>query len=249
VAGFLVGFFIAASIGMIGFGAGTMGTPLLILVLRMKGAAAVGTALAFVTIVNLIVAPVYLMRRQVDFETLAWMLAGGLPGVIIGGRVLIGMAHSINQHLLFIFLGVTVVLAAFFNVMKLLRDYPDRRTGNSRWLGALMFPVGLEMGFSSAGSGALGSSALLGLTRLEGATIVGTGVSFSLALSAVGSGMQISAGNYDAKVLEQLLAGGVIGALCGSMLAARIPSRPLKWVLSVWLAVLGVQLFLHGLSV
>ena len=248
MAAFLVGFFIATSIGVIGIGAGTMGTPLLILVLRMKGAVAVGTALAFVTVVKLIVAPVYLARRQVDYRVLAWMLAGGLPGVILGGRVLIDLGRSVNQHVLFVLLGITIVFAAIFNVFRLLREHLARKEANPRWLSALMFPVGLEMGFSSAGSGALGSSALLGLTKLEGGAVVGTGICFGLILSAVGSGMQIFAGNYDAKVFEELLGGGVAGALTGSFLANRIPSRPLKWALSIWLAALGLQLFIQGLS-
>ena len=247
MAAFLVGFFIATSIGVIGIGAGTMCTPLLILVLRLKGAVAVGTALAFVTLVKLIVAPVYMTRRQVDYRVLAWMLAGGLPGVILGGRVLIDLGHSVNQRLLFVLLGLTIVCAATFNVFRLMRDHLERRTANPRWLGALMFPVGMEMGFSSAGSGALGSSALLGLTRLEASSVVGTGICFGLILSAVGSSMQIFAGNYDLTVLEQLLGGGVAGALGGSFLANRIPSRPLKWALSACLAVLGLQLFVQGL--
>jgi hypothetical protein len=228
-------------VGVIGIGAGTMATPLLIVLLRMKGAVAVGTALAFVTVVKLIVAPVYMWRKQVDYRILAWMLAGGLPGVVVGGRLLISLGKTMNQRPLFVLLGLTIVCAAVFNVFRLTREHLERKQANPRWLGALMLPVGMEMGFSSAGSGALGSSALLGLTKLEASSVVGTGICFGLILSAVGSGMQMGAGNF-----ERLLAGGVCGALLGSFLANRIPSRPLKWGLSTGLGVLGIQLFIQG---
>ena len=75
----LLGFIIATAIGLTGVGGGTITTPLLILVLRMKGAVAVGTALTFAAIIKFLVAPMYLMRRQVDFKILAWMCLGGVP--------------------------------------------------------------------------------------------------------------------------------------------------------------------------
>ena len=247
MAAFLVGVVIATSIGLVGVGAGTMGTPLLILFLRLKGAVAVGTALTFVTVIELIVAPIYMWRRLVDYRVLGWMLVGGVPGVIVGGRALIAFGRSVNQHVLYILLGITIVLAAFFNIFRLLRAHLERRRANPRWLSLIMLPVGVEVGFSSAGSGALGSAALLGLTKLEGSQIVGTGICFGLVISAIGSGMQIWAGNYQMQTLEWMLLGGFVGAFLGTTMSSRIPSRPMKWTLAIWLAALGVQLFIQGL--
>ena len=51
-----------------------------------------------------------------------------------------------------------------------------------------MFPVGAEVGFSSAGAGALGSAALLSLTPLAPAQIVGTDIAFGFLVSLIGSG-------------------------------------------------------------
>ena len=112
----------------------------------------------------------------------------------------------------------------------------------------LMLPVGAEVGFSSAGSGALGSLALLGLTKLDAAQVVGTDLAVGVVLSVVGSGIQIFAGNYDPAILVKLVVGGAIGSICGGVLAMRLPSRPLKWALAVWLAGLGIQLFFRGLA-
>ena len=244
-----LGFIIAAAIGLTGVGGGTITTPLLILVLRMKGAVAVGTALTFAAIVKFLVAPMYIVRKQVDYKILGWMLLGGLPGVVLGGRVLVTISKKVDQHVLYLLLGITIVIAAALIIYRLVRLKGMSGTGNHpRWLSALMFPIGAEVGFSSAGSGALGSLALLGLTKLDAAQVVGTDICFGLGLSIVGSGIQIFAGNYDLQVLEQLLIGGAIGALAGGFLAMRIPSRPLKWGLAVWLAFLGIQLFLRGVA-
>ena len=51
-----------------------------------------------------------------------------------------------------------------------------------------MFPVGAEVGFSSAGAGALGSAALLSLTPLLPAQVVGTDIAFGFVVSLIGSG-------------------------------------------------------------
>ena len=115
-----------------------------------------------------------------------------------------------------------------------------------RLLLATAFPIGAEVGFSSAGAGALGSLLLLSFTRLSTAEIVGTDLCFGLGLSTVGSLIQVSQGNYDAMLLYKLVIGGLCGALTGTLLAGRIAQRPLRIALLSMLIVLGVQLANHG---
>jgi len=243
-----VGFVVALAIGLTGVGGGTIAAPLLIFVLRMKAAIAVGTALTFAAAIKILVVPLYAARRQVDYGILGWMTLGGLPGVVLGGRFLVSMSRSLDQHLLYTLLGVTIVMASILNAYRILRPPSTHAERNHpRTLAAATFPVGLEMGFSSAGAGALGSLALLGLTKLDGVTVVGTGLVFGLVLAAVGSGIQISAGNIDLATLERMLVGGACGGFIGAVLAHRIPSRPLKWGMAAFLAILGVQLLMRGL--
>ena len=68
---YLLGFVIAAAIGLTGVGAGVITTPVLILFLHVPAAQAVGTALIFSTVVKLLAAPVYVSRKQVHWKTLA----------------------------------------------------------------------------------------------------------------------------------------------------------------------------------
>jgi hypothetical protein len=74
---------------------------------------------------------------------------------------------------------------------------------------------GTEVGFSSAGSGAIGTLALLNLTRLTPARVVGTDVVFGLVLSLLGGTFRLVSGGYGHGVLTQLIIGGVFGALIG----------------------------------
>ena len=88
---YILGFVIAVAIGLTGVGAGTLTTPLLILLVGLAPRVAVGTSLIFGFVVKIITAPVYMARKQVHWRTLAYMLAGGVPGVLIGVYLLRGL--------------------------------------------------------------------------------------------------------------------------------------------------------------
>jgi uncharacterized protein len=110
-------------------------------------------------------------------------------------------------------------------------------------------PIGAEVGFSSAGAGALGSLILLGMTRLTAAEVIGTDLCFGLGLSFAGSFIQIGAGNYDPALLLKLCLGGICGAIAGSFIAGRVPQRPLRVALLIVLIAIGGQLAFHSTSV
>jgi hypothetical protein len=245
-----LGFLIAFAVGLTGVGAGSVTAPMLMLFLGVPAPAAVGTALIFGTVIKLAAVPSYLLRRQVDFRVLGWMLAGGLPGAVIGSLLLARIDAKGPHGALYAALGLIIVAGAGLNVWRMLTHSagapqgPDRR----RWLPCIALPIGAEVGFSSAGSGALGSLALMRLTSMSAARVVGTDVFFGLGVSLVGGGFQWTAGNYDAALAAKLIAGGIAGVLLGANLAAWMPSRPLRFALSLWLVVLGSQLCWRALG-
>ena len=233
---YLLGFLISIAIGMTGVGAGTLTTPLLILVVGVPPRIAVGTALIFGAVVKIITSPVYMARGQVDWRTLAFMLAGGVPGVLLGVLLLKGIDGKTITGVI----GATIVMVALFN---LFRPTPAQRANRVGWLGFISFPIGLEVGFSSAGAGALGALSLLSLTTLSAAAVVGTDLVFGLVLSLIGGGISAAMGNINYAVLTQLLIGGVPGAILGAYLAGKVPSQKLRSGLSVAMAALGASLF------
>ena len=171
----------------------------------------------------------------------------GLPGVIIGGFALGWLKQSSSSGVLYALLGGLIVSVSLFHLYRLFWPSPRPVAAERpKWLLASAFPIGAEVGFSSAGAGALGSLLLLSFTRLTTAEIVGTDLCFGLGLSTVGGLIQVSQGNYDAALLTKLVIGGLCGAFSGTLLAGRIAQRPLRVALLVTLVVLGFRLATHG---
>jgi uncharacterized protein len=245
---YLIGFLIAAFIALTGVGAGTITVPILVLFLGVPAPVAVGIGLTFSAAVKLILVPAQVVRRNVAWRTLGWMLLGGAPGVLIGSLFLKHLVSAGSQNLLNALLGAILVSTASwqllfsFRPMQQKQGAPDR----SRWLTLLMLPVGAEVGFSSAGAGALGSAALLSLTPLQPAQVVGTDIAFGFLVSLLGSGAHWFGPGADSGLLIRMIAGGVAGAITGTILSTRVPRRPLRLALWVWLLILGGQFLLNS---
>ena len=240
---YLIGFTIAMFIALSGVGAGTITTPLLILFLHVPTNVAVSTGLVFSAAVKLLLVPTQIIRKQVNWRVLGYMLLGGLPGVLLGSLLLAHLVSKGSQHIMNGLLGVVLVLTAVYQLFFSFRPVVHRpQTGDhSRLMPLLMFPVGAEVGFSSAGAGALGTAALLSLTPLIPAQVVGTDILFGFFLSVVGSGAHLLSHANDPQLLKELIIGGVAGVLVGTYSAKLIPKRPLRFALWIWLLVIGVQ--------
>jgi uncharacterized protein len=246
---YLLGFGIAVLIGLTGVGGGVITAPVLTLFLGVPPAVAVGTALVFTAVAKFVAAPLYIARRQVHYGYLARMLAGGLPGVLAGSYFLARLSAAGRRGPLLGLLGAVVVLMAGLNLYRLFfARHPPAPRRRFRWLPLLALPIGAEVGFSSAGAGALGSLALMTFTDIPAGQVVGTDVLFGLGLSLLGGGVSLSLGNYHAALAVKLAAGGLLGAVVGANLLSILPQRPLRVGLSLWLASLGLQLCWRALA-
>jgi uncharacterized protein len=244
---FLVGFFIALAVGLTGVGAGSITSPVLILFFAISPANAVGTALIFAAVIKIIVAPMYLWRKQVDPRILTVMCIGGVPGVLIGSFLIRTLDMRHYERTLFVILGTTIASMALYSLYRTLHKGKEvKRAERIGWLPPIGLGIGAEVGFSSAGAGALGSLALLNFTWLTPAQVVGTDMLFGLAVSVVGGGLNLTAGHYASDLLWKLIAGGIAGVLMGANLSSALPARPLRVALSLWLSLIGLQLAWRG---
>jgi uncharacterized membrane protein YfcA len=263
--GALVGFAIAAAIALTGVGAGVLTAPVLMLAFGLEPAVAVGTALTFGSVVKLPALLAYAWRGQVDLRTTGRMIAGGLPGVVLGGLLLQRLSLGGARGVVLLAVGAVVLTSAGLG----LRRAFGRGTGATQaahgsvsavtavgretatrerpiaWLSAL---IGVEVGFTSAGAGALGTLLLLHRTRLAPATVVGTDLAFGLALSLVGGGLHLAHGSWDGGLFASLVAGGLIGALAGVQLASWVPAKTLRVGLLVWLVAIGGHMTAKGID-
>lgn len=238
-------------IGLTGVGGGVLTVPVLILFLGVGTAQAVGTALTFSALVKLPACIVYLQQKKVDFRVLKYMLLGGIPGVVAGSLTLGRLEGAGLRNLVLIVVGVTIAATAVLNLARLYggngqRPAPER--DRTRWLPWLTFVIGLEVGFSSAGAGALGTLILLYLTPLVAAEVVGTDLLFGMALSTVGGGLHLGLGDWSQALFVKLVSGGIPGALLGARLATVVPARMLRIALLLWLVYLGSQLLYRGIQ-
>lgn len=245
----LIGFFIALAIGVTGVGGGTLTVPILVLALGLQPAAAVGTSLLFVTLVKITAAPVYFRRGQIDFNVLKRLVLGGVPGVWIGALALSKLRSTALEPLILTLVGSTIALLAIVSLYRTLWPSSAQRQEHKGMLVWCAFPIGLEVGFSAAGAGALGSLLLLHATRLKTASIVGTDLLFGLIISIIGGGLHLAQGNVDLPLVLKLVAGGIPGAFLGAYLGTRLPGTAVRAVLSVLLVLLGGDLCWRGLSI
>ncbi len=187
---YLIGFIIALFITLTGVGAGTITVPVLVLFLGVPAPVAVSIGLMFAAVVKLILVPAQVIRGNVAWRTLGYMLLGGLPGVLLGSLYLKHLVTAGSENVINAILGVILVTTAAWQIVFSFRPVRPRSEvkDRSHWLSWLMFPVGAEVGFSSAGAGALGSAALLSLTPLAPAQVVGTDIAFGFVVSLIGSG-------------------------------------------------------------
>ena len=245
---YIIGFFIALFIALTGVGAGTITVPVLILFLKVPAPIAVGIGLMFSAAIKSILVPAQILRRNVAWRTLGFMLLGGAPGVLIGSLFLKYLVTAGSQNLLNALLGAILVSTAGWQILFSFRPVKQGAETRDRspLLSWLMFPVGAEVGFSSAGAGALGSAALLSLTPLIPAQVIGTDIAFGFIVSLIGSGAHWFSHASNPQLLLQLIAGGVLGAIGGTLVTTRIPRRPLRIALCVWLLVLGGQFLFNS---
>ena len=169
----LAGFLIALMVGMTGVGGGVLTVPVLMLLFGVPPLKAVGAALIFAAVIKMILVPMVAFRGQVNWRVLGWMLLGGVPGVLLGGLAIRQMVASGAKSYVQFILGLVVLTAASIQLRYALMAARSKQSVVSttkerrRLLGGLMTFVGAEVGFSSAGAGALGSVALLSFTRLN----------------------------------------------------------------------------------
>ena len=248
---YAIGFVIALFIALTGVGAGTITVPILVLFLDVPAATAVGIGLMFAAAVKAILVPAQIARGNIAWRTLGFMLLGGVPGVLLGSLLLRHLVTEGSANLLNAILGAILIGTASWQIFHSIRPMKDHRGTGDRGplLSWLMFPVGAEVGFSSAGAGALGGAALLSLTPLEPAKVVGTDILFGFILSLIGSGAHCFSHAMNRDLLLHLIVGGLLGAIMGTLMSSRVPRRPLRFALWVWLLILGGDFLLNSYQV
>ena len=175
-------------VGLTGVGGGSLMTPLLILFFGIKPVFAVGTDLAYGAVTKTAGGIKHLRQGTVDVRLSWWMALGSVPAAVGGVWVLDliepSLEDSFDDTLLamvsgaVLFAGIAVLARAFLPARLIGAERESvplhgRHRAAAVVVGAF---VGLILGVTSVGSGALIGVALVLLFRLVPLRVVGTDV-------------------------------------------------------------------------
>jgi uncharacterized protein len=224
-------------IGLTGIGGGSLMTPLLILFAGVQPVVAIGTDLAYGAITKTVGGWRHLRNGTVDLGVSKWLALGSVPGSV-GGVLLVEALHerygdgfdstllSVVAAALFV-VAISVLGRALFVSA---REHHTAPLGARAKAGAVAIGLvlGVILGVTSVGSGALVGLALIMVFRLTPHRVVGTDV-FHAALMLWAAGVaHLFVGNVDLALMANILAGSLPGVWIGTALLPRVPAAVLR---------------------
>ena len=143
--------------------------------------------------------------------------------------------------------GLIIVVAGRVSLVP--RLVRNRVTGPQlRLLSLLTIPIGMESGFSSVGSGALGTSLLFELTPLLPATVIGTDLAFGFCVSGSAGMMHALHGSCDWYAVRMLVPAGLFGILIGLCSMMMISTKGLRQLTISTTIIIGFYVLTKGLA-
>jgi len=237
------GFGVGILIGLTGIGGGSLMTPLLVLFAGISPVVAIGTDLAYGAITKTLGGWRHLRKGTVDLGVSKWLAVGSVPGALVGVWLLERLQDAYGDSFQPVLLGAiafallvvasTILGRALFMPRLVAREVESidqtRRTKvTAVAIGAVL---GLILGVTSVGSGALIGLALILVFKLTPHRVVGTDV-FHAAILLWAAGLaHLVSGNVDFALMGTILVGSLPGVLVGTHFVTRVPSDVLRPVL------------------
>ncbi len=244
--GLVIGLAVAATTAATGVGGSLFAVPLLVLGCEVPPLRAVGTAAVFSTLVRAAIVANHAQRAEVDWRVAVRMLAGSIPAMLGASWILLRLPLPDLRGFVLVCSGVAVLNGALCHLA--VRKAPGGPPGGERrhLLYCLSVPIGVQMGFTATGAGALGTLVLMSFTRLNAQVVLGTAVAFGLGLSSLASVFHLIAGNCEFGLLAQLCLGGLAGLFFGTWAASRVRPERLRLAMLLLLTLVGAKLCCEG---
>jgi uncharacterized protein len=251
----LSGLLVGLLVGITGVGGGSLMAPILILLLGVAPATAVGTDLWFAAITKMVGSAVHQHLGQPDWKIVGRLATGSVPASIATSLWLSQVDMGpIKTGLIINALGLLLMLTAFATlgwnwVSSRVHAIPPARAVEYRkyqpaltWLSGAV--LGVLVTLTSIGAGALGAMLLMLLypLRMTAQRLVGTDIVHAVPLTIVAGLGHLIMNNVDWVLLGSLLVGSIPGIIVGSMLANRLPGPVIRKVLGLVLAATGIKM-------
>ena len=244
----LVGFGASLLAGVSGVGSGSLVAPALIFT-GVAPLTAVGTDLAYAAVAKTVAAGYHWTRGSVRLPTVLRLAAGSVPGGVTGSLFLpvFGPALGLDpERWTARVIAIVILLVALVSLLPRQDDAGPHSPGRRElsWPGAMVIGlgVGLLVGMTSVGAGALLGAILLAWRRWEARTVVGSDLAHAALLATAAALTRAAVGHLDLKIAGLLLAGGIPGALVGTWACHWLPQRRLRGIISVAIGFAALRL-------
>jgi uncharacterized protein len=254
ISGLIVGLLVGAT----GVGGGSLMAPIMILILGVAPATAVGTDLWFAAITKTVGGAVHQRFGQPDWRVVQRLALGSIPASILTSLWLSQLELGpVKAGLIINALGILLMLTALATlgwnrVNRLVLDIrPARLALYRRYQPQLTIVAGAVLGvlvtLTSIGAGALGAMLLMTLypLRMSAKRLVGTDIVHAVPLTVVAGLGHLFMNNVNWALLGSLLVGSIPGIIIGSVLATRLPAGVVRTVLALVLAATGIKMLLN----
>lgn len=225
-------------VGLTGIGGGSLMTPLLILFAGIQPVVAIGTDLAYGAVTKTLGGWRHLRKGTVDLGVSKWLAVGSVPGSLVGVWLL---EHALSGSIdtLLMVVACALIVAALAILGRAARPIEP----TSEFDRAVLAPhtkaiavssglvLGLMLGLTSVGSGALVAPILILLFKLTPRSVVGTDVFHAAILLWSASLAHWVGGNVDFALMGNILLGSLPGVWVGAHLIDRVPADVLRPVL------------------
>ncbi|MGZ6643115.1 MAG: sulfite exporter TauE/SafE family protein [Solirubrobacteraceae bacterium] len=228
-------------IGLTGIGGGSLMTPLLILFAGVQPVVAIGTDLAYGAITKTLGGWRHVRSGTVDLGLSKWLAFGSVPGSVAGVLAVDALHGRYGKGFdatLLAFVAAALLIVALSVLLRTVliaapRERHSALLGASGKAGAVAIglALGVILGMTSVGSGALVGLALIIVFRLTPHRVVGTDV-FHAALMLWAAGLaHLAVGNVDLVLMTNILVGSLPGVMIGTALLPKVPAGALRVVL------------------
>jgi uncharacterized protein len=227
-------------IGLTGIGGGSLMTPLLVLFAGVPPVVAIGTDLAYGAVTKTVGGWRHWRKGTVDLGVSMWLAVGSVPGALVGvwllDRLHAAYGKSFEPTLLvsiavaLIIVAMTILGRALFMPKLVARErHAVVQTTRTKVTAALIGAVlGVILGVTSVGSGALIGLALILVFQLTPHRVVGTDVFHAAILLWVAGLAHWVSGNVDFLLMGTILIGSLPGVVIGTQLIGRVSANALR---------------------
>jgi uncharacterized membrane protein YfcA len=234
------GFGVGILIGLTGIGGGSLMTPLLVLFAGIPPVVAIGTDLAYGAVTKTLGGWRHWRKGTVDLGVSMWLAVGSVPGALVGVWLLDVLHRSYGKSfeptllvsiaVALIIVAITILGRALFMPKLVARErHSVERTTRAKVSAVVIGAVlGLILGVTSVGSGALIGLALILVFQLTPHRVVGTDV-FHAAILLWAAGLaHIVSGNVDFLLMGTILIGSLPGVWLGAHLIDKVSANALR---------------------